>query len=367
MQKRFLTTTATTTTRPPANPYNALIPPFIRQANSVTDPQPPLPLTQPLNPQPLKDWSIAIKANIATTGSKELDPLTSCSSNVLSRYTSPYKSTVAQLLETVGGANVIPWKANCDEFGMGSYNIHSPAHGVVRNPLDVERVSGGSSGGSAVAVSSGDVRVALGTDTGGSIRLPASYCGIVGFKPSYGRFSRWGVVAYASSLDTVGVLGRNVGDVESVYGVLNVRDEKDPTSLPFVGGYDGLMDKKGEEGRQVVIGVPSHIPGMLSRDTLERYSRALQTLEGKGCKIMRVELPYHEYALGAYYCIASAESSSNLARFDGLRYGSNSLKEEGGGGHAGLEDVRDLFGDTVKRRIMLGTFVLGSRYVLSLK
>ncbi|KAI9341695.1 glutamyl-tRNA amidotransferase [Obelidium mucronatum] len=372
---RYFSSTAASATSINNTHINALIPPLAAIASSVdtvdytaaetvTDSQ------QHQQQLPLNNWTIAIKANIATTTPGSL---TSCASNVLNRYKSPYQATVVTLLEKTGGATISPWKANCDEFGMGSYNLHSPAHGPVLNPVDLERVAGGSSGGSAAAVKAGLVRAALGTDTGGSIRIPASYCGIVGFKPSYGRVSRFGVVSYASSLDTVGFLGQTVDDVEKMYHVLNVRDvERDPTSLPFVEYERNMIErrrqgKEAEEGsrtksdlRGVVVGVPSHIPGLLGSDALERYSFTLDLLEGKGCEIVQVDLPFHEYALGAYYSIACAEASSNLARYDGLRYGSTG-SEGGDDQHGGLEAARALFGETVKQRIMLGAFVLGSR------
>ncbi|KAJ3122046.1 Trimeric GatFAB AmidoTransferase(AdT) complex subunit [Physocladia obscura] len=299
----------------------------------------------------LKGWKVAIKANIATTSpSKTLDqvnPVTSCASKVLSDYVSPFQATVANLIESNGGEILVD-KANMDEFGMGSYNVHS-IYGPVKNPRDLSRVSGGSSGGSAAAVASGSCRIALGTDTGGSVRLPASYCGVVGFKPSYGRFSRWGVVSYASSLDTVGILGKTVEDCEKVYDVLDWRDEKDPTSLAF-----NTFPQISREFKNITVGIPAHVPSILPELTLCLYSNMIEKLESKGVKIVPVTLDNHKHALGAYYTIASAEASSNLARFDGIRYGR--LDEN----NSGPENVRNMFGDAVKKRIMLGSFVLGS-------
>ncbi|KAJ3297673.1 Trimeric GatFAB AmidoTransferase(AdT) complex subunit [Rhizoclosmatium sp. JEL0117] len=331
---------------------NSLIP-------ALQSPPPPLPPwidRQAASKSTLQNWRVAIKANIATTGSGT----TSCASKLLRDYTSPFPATVVSLMAS-HGADVLPQKANCDEFGMGSYAIHS-THGPVVNPLNMERVAGGSSGGSAAAVAEGVVRVALGTDTGGSVRLPASYCGVVGFKPTYGRFSRYGVVSYASSLDTVGVLAKSVDDIKTVYDVLNVADPKDPTSIAQLHeGSDCGQRIFLEEGDKplagIVVGVPSHVASMLPESTLSRYSNALDVLEEKGATIVSVDLDNHQYALGAYYTIASAEASSNLARFDGVRYGSTLTSDDG---LAGLEQVRNMFGPNVKRRIMLGTFVLGS-------
>ncbi|KAJ3062883.1 Trimeric GatFAB AmidoTransferase(AdT) complex subunit [Podochytrium sp. JEL0797] len=339
MQRRFVSAASASNTV-----LNALVPPLPTPSHITTpDQHPPTHST-------LQGWTVAIKTNIAT--SSQNGSVTSCSSNILKDYSSPYSATVVSLLES-HGAHILPSKANCDEFGMGSYNIHS-AHGPVLNPTDTSRVSGGSSGGCAAAVASGLARVAIGTDTGGSVRMPASYCGVVGFKPTYGRFSRWGVVSYASSLDTVGVLANSVEDCEAVYGVLNSRDPNDPTSMPLERLSIPKRDESTKESlKGVTIGVPEHIPSLLPSATLERYSNALHHLESNGAKIVSIQLPHVEHALGAYYTIASAEASSNLARYDGVRFGSEA---EG----KGLEAVRDLFGENVKRRIMLGTFVLGS-------
>ncbi|KAJ3193773.1 Trimeric GatFAB AmidoTransferase(AdT) complex subunit, partial [Entophlyctis luteolus] len=268
-------------------------------------------------------------------------------------YVSPFNATVVTLLSEAG-ASIRPEKGNMDEFGMGSYNVHS-IHGPVRNPRDSSRVSGGSSGGSAAAVAAGLCRAALGTDTGGSIRLPASYCGVVGFKPSYGRFSRWGVVSYASSLDTVGVLANTVADCESIYRVLNYRDSKDPTSLEFL---NDSRPKQELPLNQIKIGIPRHVPHLLSPSILQLYSETITRLESLGAEIVPINLVHHEHALGAYYTIACAEASSNLARFDGMRFGALGPHASDAGGN--LKSVRNMFGETVKRRVMLGSFVLGS-------
>ncbi|KAJ3407445.1 glutaminyl-tRNA synthase (glutamine-hydrolysing) [Chytriomyces confervae] len=302
----------------------------------------------------MQGWKAGVKANISVKGKAA-----TCASRVLQGYAAPYSATVAQLLERQG-ANLVA-NLDMDEFGMGSYGIHSSSGHTV-NPLDRRRVAGGSSSGCAASVADGSVRVAIGTDTGGSVRLPASYCGVIGFKPTYGRFSRWGVISYASSLDTVGILSRSVDDCEKVYGVLNVRDPKDPTSLKLPNSSSVLSKSTESPLNGLSIGVPTHISPLLSQTVLERYSDALYHLESLGATIKPISLNHMEHALGSYYTIACAEASSNLARYDGIRYGSQTSSTTAAENKTAnaIEDVRFLFGDVVQRRIMLGSFVLGS-------
>ncbi|KAJ3230337.1 Trimeric GatFAB AmidoTransferase(AdT) complex subunit [Chytriomyces hyalinus] len=299
----------------------------------------------------MQGWKAGIKANVCVKGKAA-----TCASRVLQGYTAPYSATVAQLLEK-HGANLVA-NLDMDEFGMGSYGIHSSSGHTV-NPLDRRRVAGGSSSGCAAAVADESVRVAIGTDTGGSVRLPASYCGVIGFKPTYGRFSRWGVISYASSLDTVGILSRSVDDCEKVYDALNVRDTKDPTSLKLPNSSSALSKSADSPLNGVSIGVPKHVAPLLSQTVLERYSDALYHLESLGATITPISLDHMEHSLGSYYTIACAEASSNLARYDGIRYGCQNSVDENNAANA-IENARFLFGDVVQRRIMLGSFVLGS-------
>jgi aspartyl-tRNA(Asn)/glutamyl-tRNA(Gln) amidotransferase subunit A len=254
---------------------------------------------------------------------------------------------------------VIVGKANCDEFAMGSSNENS-AYGPARNPWDLARVPGGSSGGSAVAVAAGFALGSLGTDTGGSIRLPATYCGVVGMKPTYGRVSRYGVVAYASSLDQVGPFARDVTDTALLLGVLAGHDARDSTSVDrAVPDYAATL-AGGAKGLRIAIPREYFVEGM--QPEIERAVRgAIDTLGGLGAEVAPVSLPHSEYAVGAYYVIATAEASSNLARYDGVRYGSRVA-----GDGTLLEMYRRTraagFGDEVKRRIMLGTYALSAGY-----
>jgi aspartyl-tRNA(Asn)/glutamyl-tRNA(Gln) amidotransferase subunit A len=261
---------------------------------------------------------LAIKANIATT---ELP--TSCASRMLENYISPFDATCVQRLKEQGA--IIIGKTNMDEFGMGSFNLHSH-HGPVINPRypQESRLAGGSSGGSAAAVAMGSCFAALGSDTGGSIRLPAAFCGVVGFKPSYGAISRWGLVAYASSLDTVGIVANKVSDVRLVFDVIKGQDPKDSTSweIDSSSRHEKLKDLNG-----IRIGVPQeyNIEG-ISPKVMDAWSEALYQLEKQGAEIVPISLPNTKYALSAYYTIAPAEASSNLARYDGIRYGTISYK-----------------------------------------
>ena len=295
---------------------------------------------------------VAVKDNICVRGMQ-----TSCGSKILGNYHPPYNATVVERLLNAGA--VIVGKTNCDEFAMGSSNENS-AFGPVRNPWDTTRVSGGSSGGSAAAVAAGIVPLALGSDTGGSVRQPASLCGVLGMKPTYGRNSRYGLVAFASSLDQIGVFARNTEDVARVLGIIAGRDPRDATSADVpVPDYTALLtgDLKG-----VRLGFPRALFGKGVDDEVKHsVESVVDVYRELGAKIIDVELPHAAYAIAVYYIIATAEASSNLARFDGVRYGFRA--EE-------TPELRQMyrktraegFGPEVKRRIMLGTYVLSAGY-----
>jgi aspartyl-tRNA(Asn)/glutamyl-tRNA(Gln) amidotransferase subunit A len=295
---------------------------------------------------------IAIKDNICVRGMQA-----SCGSNILGDYHPPYNATVIDRLLNAGA--VIIGKTNCDEFAMGSSNENS-AFGTVKNPWDTSRVPGGSSGGSAAAVAAGIVPVALGSDTGGSVRQPASLCGVVGFKPTYGRNSRYGLVAFASSLDQVGIFGRNVSDVASVLGVIAGRDAHDSTTADVpVPDYTATLTGEIKGSR---IGFPRALFGEgLDAEVQKAVEAAVDVYRELGVEIVEVELPHAKYAIAVYYIIATAEASSNLARFDGVRYGFRA--EEAHELREMYKRTRDEgFGAEVKRRIMLGTYVLSAGY-----
>jgi aspartyl-tRNA(Asn)/glutamyl-tRNA(Gln) amidotransferase subunit A len=299
---------------------------------------------------------VAVKDNICVQGMQA-----SCGSRILGNYHPPYNATVIERL-TAAGAVVIG-KTNCDEFAMGSSNENS-AFGPVRNPWDTTRVPGGSSGGSAAAVAAGIVPVALGSDTGGSVRQPASLCGVLGLKPTYGRNSRYGLVAFASSLDQVGIFARNVEDVARVLGVIAGRDRHDATTADVpVPDYTASLTgdvKGGLKGAR--LGFPRALFGEgLDTEVGDSVRAVVDVYRDLGAEIVDVDLPHAKYAIAVYYIIATAEASSNLARFDGVRYGFRA------------EDTPELrqmyrrtreegFGPEVKRRIMLGTYVLSAGY-----
>lgn len=295
---------------------------------------------------------IAVKDNICVRGMQA-----SCGSRILGDYHPPYNATVIERLLNAGA--VIIGKTNCDEFAMGSSNENS-AFGPVRNPWDTTRVPGGSSGGSAAAVAAGIVPVALGSDTGGSVRQPASLCGVLGLKPTYGRNSRYGLVAFASSLDQVGVFAREVTDVARVLGVIAGRDRHDSTTADVpVPDYTAALDSDLKGAR---LGFPHALFGKgLDEEVSISVKSVVDVYRELGAEIVDVELPNAGYAIAVYYIIATAEASSNLARFDGVRYGFRA------------EDAPELrqmyrktreegFGAEVKRRIMLGTYVLSAGY-----
>lgn len=295
---------------------------------------------------------VAVKDNICVRGMQ-----TSCGSRILGDYHPPYNATVIERLLDAGA--VIVGKTNCDEFAMGSSNENS-AFGPVKNPWDTTRVPGGSSGGSAAAVAAGIVPVALGSETGGSVRQPASLCGVLGLKPTYGRNSRYGLVAFASSLDQVGVFAREVEDMARTLGVIAGRDRHDATTAEvpvpdYVAALDG--DVKG-----LRVGFPAALfEKGLDEEIGNAVKGVVDVYRELGAEIVPVELPHAGYAIAVYYIIATAEASSNLARFDGVRYGFRA------------EDAPELrqmyrktreegFGAEVKRRIMLGTYVLSAGY-----
>jgi aspartyl-tRNA(Asn)/glutamyl-tRNA(Gln) amidotransferase subunit A len=294
---------------------------------------------------------VGLKDVLTTNGIR-----TTCGSKILENYIPPYDCTAWTRLSGAGG--VLIGKTNCDEFAMGSSNENS-AFGPVHNPWDLDKVPGGSSGGSAAAVASGEVVWALGSDTGGSVRQPASLCGVVGLKPTYGLISRYGLVAFASSLDTVGTFTRNVRDAATLLGVLAGKDHRDATSLD-VGRTDFASElNSGVAGMR--IGVIAEAFGSGVQPEVAASVRAsIAALEERGAKAGEVRLPHADYALSAYYLIAPSEASSNLARYDGVRYG---LRVEGEDSIQMMFRTRGAgFGAEVKRRIMLGTYALSAGY-----
>ncbi len=301
---------------------------------------------------PLAGVPMAIKDNILIRGLR-----CTCGSKILENFTAMYDATVIERLEAAGV--VVLGKANQDEFAMGSSTENSaffPTH----NPHALDRVPGGSSGGSAAAVASQMALAALGSDTGGSIRQPAGLCGVVGLKPTYSRVSRYGLVAYGSSLDQIGPLAQTVGDVAAILKVIAGRDPRDSTcSSVEVPDYQETINASVKGFR---IGLPKqYFGGGIDQVVREKIQKGLQVLAGLGCEFEEVDLPSTEYAIACYYILATAEASSNLARYDGVRYG---LRAEGAKTLSAMyRQTRDAgFGAEVKRRIILGTFVLSSGY-----
>ena len=295
---------------------------------------------------------VGIKDVLVTKGSPS-----TAGSKILSGYHPPYDSTAVARLEAAGA--VILGKLNCDEFAMGSSTENS-AYGPVRNPVDPERVPGGSSGGSAAAVAANMAVATLGTDTGGSVRQPASFCGVVGVLPTYGRVSRYGLIAFASSLDRIGPFAANVRDAATLLGVIAGHDAKDATSSPApVEDYAAESDKPVAGLR---IGVPAeYFAEGLDGEVRAAVERGIRALESAGCSIKPVSLPHTKYAVPTYYLVATAEASANLARFDGVRYGYRSPRSENLA--AMYSHSRDEgFGAEVKRRILLGTYALSAGY-----
>jgi aspartyl-tRNA(Asn)/glutamyl-tRNA(Gln) amidotransferase subunit A len=302
--------------------------------------------------QPLTGIPLAVKDIFNTR-----DLRTTCGSKILANYVSPYDATAIAKLKEQGA--VIVGKLNMDEFAMGSSNENSAA-GCVHNPWNLDHVPGGSSGGSAAAVAARQVMASLGTDTGGSIRQPASHCGIVGLKPTYGRVSRYGVIAYASSLDQVGPLATNVEDCALLLGAIAGYDPADSTSVDTpVPDYLANI-QKGVKGKKIGLPQEYFIDG-LADDVKRAVEETITAYRDLGAEIVEIALPHTKYAVACYYLLATAEASSNLARYDGVRYG---LRKDEGNGLIGMyEQSRAAgFGAEVKRRIMLGTYALSSGY-----
>ncbi len=293
---------------------------------------------------------IAIKDNISTKGIQ-----TTCASKILTGYVPPYDAHVIERLKEAGA--VIIGKTNMDEFAMGT-STETSFYGATRNPWDMERVPGGSSGGSAAAVAGGEAPLALGSDTGGSVRCPASFCGVVGLKPTYGVISRYGLIAYANSLEQIGPFATNVRDLATLFDVIAGYDARDSTSVNKEANYSSAIRN---DVRGLKIGVPEDYFGEGTDKKVEKVVLdAIQTLEDLGAKCTKVKMPHTKYALSAYYIIAMSEASSNLARFDGMRYG---LRTEDSDWHTTFSQVRAAgFGDEVKRRILLGTYALSAGY-----
>jgi aspartyl-tRNA(Asn)/glutamyl-tRNA(Gln) amidotransferase subunit A len=303
------------------------------------------------NKKPLSGIPIAIKDNMCTRGI-----LTTCASKILGNFIPPYESTVTSKL--LDNGYVLTGKTNLDEFAMGSSTEHSGFY-PTRNPWDIEKIPGGSSGGSAAAVAADECIAALGSDTGGSIRLPAALCGVVGLKPTYGRVSRYGLVAFASSLDQIGPITKNVMDAAILMSIISGRDTLDSTSAPVdVPDFSAVI---GRDIKGIKIGIPKEyfIKGMDS-EVDKSVKEAIREFESLGAVPLEISLPHTEYAVASYYVLAPSEASSNLARYDGVKYG---FRAEG-------KDLMDMymqsrslgFGAEVKRRIMIGTYALSSGY-----
>jgi aspartyl-tRNA(Asn)/glutamyl-tRNA(Gln) amidotransferase subunit A len=300
---------------------------------------------------PLVGVPVALKDNLCTRGVR-----TTASSRILETFVPPFSATVVERLEAAGA--VVIGKTNCDEFAMGSSNENS-AFGPVRNPWALDRIPGGSSGGSAAAVAAGVAPLALGSDTGGSIRQPAALCGVVGLKPTYGRVSRYGLIAFGSSLDQIGPMTRTAYDAALALSVLAGADPADATSAPEpVPDYTAALTG---DVRGTRVGVPRRLLEQgVDAEVARALDAALDTLRARGATLVDVELPHAQYAIPVYYLVATAEASSNLARYDGVRYGFR----------ANASDLRSMYGRTraqgfgpeVKRRIMLGTYVLSAGY-----
>lgn len=301
---------------------------------------------------PLAGVPVAIKDNMCTKGL-----LTTCSSKILGNFVPTYTATAVEKLEAAGA--VIIGKTNMDEFAMGS-TTETSAFGITRNPWNTDHVPGGSSGGSCTAVAAEEVPYSLGSDTGGSIRQPSSFCGVTGIKPTYGTVSRYGLIAYGSSLDQIGPVAKDVTDVATILEVIAGHDEKDSTSVARE-EYDftsALVD----DVKGLKIGIPKDYFGEgLNGEVKEAILKAVDALKEKGAEVSEFDLSLVEYAIPAYYVIASAEASSNLERFDGVKYGYRTADYEGL--HNMYKKSRsEGFGEEVKRRIMLGSFVLSSGY-----
>ena len=302
---------------------------------------------------PLAGKTVAVKDNISTEGVR-----TTCGSAMLSDYVPPYDATVVERLKDAGAT--IPGKTNMDEFGMGT-TTETSAFGPVENPAAEGRVPGGSSGGSAAVVAAGDADLALGSDTGGSIRCPAAFCGVVGIKPTYGLVSRYGLIAYANSLEQIGPIAPSVEDAAELLDVIAGPDEHDATTQeapesdgPYAAAADGDIDG-------LSIGVPTELLDGADEEVVETFWDAMDDLEAQGASYHEVDLPSVEHAVEAYYVIAMSEASSNLARFDGVRYGQSGGYD--GNWNESFANAREEgFGEEVKRRILLGTYALSAGY-----
>jgi aspartyl-tRNA(Asn)/glutamyl-tRNA(Gln) amidotransferase subunit A len=315
-----------------------------RQIDRAAESREPLP--------PLAGTIIALKDNLLTRGIR-----TTAGSRILFNYSAPYTATAVERLLAAGV--IVVGKANCDEFAMGSSTENS-AYGPVKNPWDTARVPGGSSGGSAVAVAAGMAMVSLGSDTGGSIRQPASLCGVVGLKPTYGRVSRYGLIAFGSSLDQIGPFANRAEDIGRLLAVMAGRDQNDATSSntpvsDYVGGIDASI-------RGLKVGIPREYFGEgLDAEVRASIEASIKLYQEMGCQLVDVSLPHTPYAVPTYYLVATAEASANLARYDGVRYGFRAEEP------ATLKDMYSRtreqgFGAEVKRRIMLGTYALSAGY-----
>ena len=329
---------------------------------------------------PLAGKTVAVKDNISTEGVE-----TTCGSKMLEGYTPPYDATVVERLKDAGAT--INGKANMDEFGMGT-TTETSYFGATLNPVDTDRVPGGSSGGSAAAVAAGEADLALGSDTGGSIRAPAAFCGVVGIKPTYGLVSRYGLVAYANSLEQIGPIAPTVEEAAGLLDVLAGPDERDATTVEegadsnYAAAADGdvagmtigipveLVGGVDESQRLSSANQKSSISGDADEGVVETFWDAIAELEAQGAETVEVSMPSVEKAVAAYYVIAMSEASSNLARFDGTRYGLNvtdvdgaeELADEGNWNEAFAKTREEGFGPEVKRRILLGTFALSAGY-----
>ncbi|MGD8399628.1 MAG: Asp-tRNA(Asn)/Glu-tRNA(Gln) amidotransferase subunit GatA [Bacillota bacterium] len=310
-------------------------------------------LTQGGELPPLAGIPIAVKDNISTAGIR-----TTCSSKILANYQPVYDAAVIERVKA--GQMVVVGKTNLDEFAMGSSTENSALF-TTKNPWDLQRVPGGSSGGSAAAVRADETIVGLGSDTGGSIRQPAAYCGIIGLKPTYGRVSRYGLVAFASSLDQIGPLTKDVADCALVLQAIAKYDPRDSTSVDYpVPDYTREM-KKGVKGLRIGL-AKEYLAEGISAPVQAAVADAVKTFKELGAEVVAVSLPYTEYALATYYIIAPAEASSNLARYDGVRYGHRTAAAVADSVELFMKTRAEGFGPEVKRRIMVGTYALSSGY-----
>jgi aspartyl-tRNA(Asn)/glutamyl-tRNA(Gln) amidotransferase subunit A len=307
---------------------------------------------EPTGEGPLDGATVAVKDNISTAGVE-----TTCGSRMLEGYVPPYSATVVERL-TDAGATIVG-KSNMDEFGMGT-TTETSHFGPTRNPVDTERVPGGSSGGSAAAVAAGEADLALGSDTGGSVRCPAAFCGVVGIKPTYGLVSRYGLVAYANSLEQIGPLAPTVEEAAALLDVIAGPDPKDATTTD-AGAGSSYADAADGDVEGMTIGIPEELFEGADEGVVETVEDAIDDLVARGAETTSVSLPSVEHAVQAYYVIATSEASSNLARFDGVRYG-HSADGDGDWNESFARTREEGFGAEVKRRILLGTYALSAGY-----